>query len=233
MLPARNLLLFAVLSVVFAGFGRAVRGVTTSGAITGAIVCFALLLATGFGGFAALLTVFLVTWASTRFGYVKKQRLGTAEAQSGRNASQVAANLGTAALCAIGLVVLPNQRWLVAIAAALAEAAADTVSSEIGQAIGGEPRLVTSWKRVAPGTNGAVTLFGSLAGAMAAAAVALVCYGTALFGSRSALVCAMAGISGMVADSFFGATVERRELLGNNGVNFISTAIAAAVALVI
>jgi len=174
-----------------------------------------------------------VTWASTRFGYVKKQRLGTAEAQSGRNASQVAANLGTAALCAIGLVVLPNQRWLVAIAAALAEAAADTVSSEIGQAIGGEPRLVTSWKRVAPGTNGAVTLFGSLAGAMAAAAVALVCYGTALFGSRSALVCAMAGISGMVADSFFGATVERRELLGNNGVNFISTAIAAAVALVI
>ena len=33
-------------------------------------------------------------------------------------------------------------------AAALAEAAADTVSSEMGQALGGTPRLITSWRKV-------------------------------------------------------------------------------------
>ena len=86
MLPARNLLLFAAISVVFAAVGRLVRGVTTSGAVAGAVVCFALLWAAGIGGFAALLTVFVLTWVSTKFGYAKKQRLGTAEARSGRNA---------------------------------------------------------------------------------------------------------------------------------------------------
>ena len=230
MLPARNLLLFFAISVVFAVAGRLVRGVTTSGAVAGAVVCFALLWAAGIGGFAALLTVFLLTWVSTKFGYAKKQRLGTAEARSGRNASQVVANLGIASACALAFLTLRQSRWLVAMGAALAEAAADTVSSEMGQAVGGQPRLITSWNHVPAGTNGAVTVAGSVAGIFASAAVAAVCYGSGIFGLRSALVCAAAGIAGMIADSFLGATLERRGLLGNNGVNFISTAIAATIA---
>ena len=224
---------FAALSVAFAGFGRLVRGVTAGGAFVGAIVCFILLSAAGVGGFAALLTVFVLTWVSTKFGYAKKQGLGTAEARSGRNASQVVANLGIAGACALAFLTLRQPRWLVAMGAALAEAAADTVSSEIGQAVGGQPRLITNWNRVPAGTNGAVTIAGSVAGIFASAAVATVCYGSGLFSLRSALVCAAAGIAGMVADSFLGATVERRELLGNNGVNFISTAIAATIALLV
>lgn len=223
----------AAISVAFAGFGRLVRGVTTGGAFAGAIVCFALLCGAGISGFAALLTVFVLTWASTKFGYAKKQRLGTAEARSGRDASQVVANLGMAGACALAFLALRQPRWLVAMGAALAEAAADTVSSEIGQAVGGEPRVITSWTRVPVGTNGAVTVAGSAAGVFASSAVAAVSYGIGLFGLRSALVCAAAGIMGMIADSFLGATAERRELLGNNGVNFVSTAIAATVALLL
>jgi len=47
--------------------------------------------------------------------------------------------------------------------AALVEATADTVSSEIGQAFGGEPVLIGDYVRVEPGTDGAVTLSGSCA----------------------------------------------------------------------
>lgn len=230
MLPARNLLLFAGVSVVFAAFGKFVRGVTTGGAIAGAAVCFALLSAAEIGGFAALLTVFLITWVSTKFGYAKKQRIGTAEARSGRNAWQVLANLGIAALCAIGFLAQADPRWLIAMGAALAEAAADTVSSEIGQAAGGEPRLITSWNRVPVGTNGAVTLAGSAAGAFAASVVALVSHMTGLFGVRGAFICALGGLVGTLADSVMGATIERRGLLENNGVNFVSTLVAAVTA---
>jgi uncharacterized protein (TIGR00297 family) len=233
MVPAQNLLLFAATSAVFAAVGRLVRGVTTSGAIAGAFVCFAILWAAGIGGFAALLTVFVLTWASTKFGYAKKQRFGTAEARSGRNASQVVANLGIAGACALAFLALRQPPWLVAMGAALAEAAADTVSSEIGQAVGGQPRLITNWHRVPPGTNGAVTAPGSAAGVLASAAVGAVCYGSGIFGWRSALVCAAAGIAGMIADSFLGATVEREGFLGNNGVNFIATAVAATMAFLI
>jgi len=137
------LVLFAI-TVVFAALGRAIHGVTTSGAIAGAAVCLAILWGAGLGGFAALLAVFLLTWAATRIGYASKQRLGTAEADLGRDERQVLANLGVAALCS--LLHAPGGRpWLViAMTAALAEAAADTVSSEIGQAVGGVPRLITN-----------------------------------------------------------------------------------------
>jgi len=172
--PAAKFWILALISLVFGVFGRAVRGVTTSGALAGAGVCFALLLAAGQAGFAALLIVFLLTWTSTRFGYSRKQSLGIAEQRTGRNAAQVAANLGVAAICAsLYVLACRNPRLLIALVAALAEAAADTVSSEIGQAVGGTPRLITNWKPAPTGTDGAVTLPGTAAGIAAALAVSL------------------------------------------------------------
>lgn len=229
--PAQKTVAFATLTLIFAALGRIVHGVTTGGAVAGAAVCFALLWAAGLGGFAALLTVFLLTWIATRIGYGRKQRLGTAEARTGRNALQVLANLGTAAACAVLYVaVRPDRRLLIATAAALAEAAADTVSSEIGQAVGGAPRLITTWQKVSHGTDGAITLAGTLAGAAASIAVALVFVLANIFAWRWFAVCAGAGVAGMIFDSLLGATLERRHLLGNNAVNFASTIIAAGMA---
>lgn len=221
----------ALISLIFAAFGRAVRGVTTSGAIAGAMVCLALLLAAGPRGFAALFVVFLLTWAATRIGYARKQNLGTAEPRSGRNAAQVFANLGVAAICALLYAAWRDPRLPIATAAALAEAGADTVSSEIGQALGGAPRLVTTWKRVAAGTDGAITFAGTAAGIAAATAVSLT--GIIGFGWHSALICAAAAILGMIADSFLGATAEQRGILGNNTVNLSSTTIAALLAFLV
>jgi uncharacterized protein (TIGR00297 family) len=221
----------AVISLVFAGFGRLIHGVTTGGAVAGSLVCFALLVGTGPSGFIALLVVFLLTWVSTRFGYARKQGLGTAERRAGRNAAQVSANLGVASICALLFYVTAwrDPRLLLALAAALAEAAADTVSSEIGQAVGGVPHLVTNWKPVPAGTDGAITLAGTAAGIGAAIAVSF----TGIVGWHSAPICAASGVLGMIADSFLGATLERRGMLGNNAVNFASTATAAVLAFLI
>jgi uncharacterized protein (TIGR00297 family) len=225
--------LFAAISVLFAIFGRLVRGVTSGGAIAGSAVCFVLLWAAGTRGFLALVTVFALTWLSTRAGYARKQRLGTAEARSGRNALQVLANLGTAAGCAVLYVQFPHPRISVAMAAALAEPAADTVASEIGQALGGAPRLITSGERVAPGANGAITGTGTAAGAAAAAAVALAFCAWGDLGGFSFLVIAISAIAGMIADSVLGATLEGPHGLGNNAVNFISTTLAAMVGFLV
>jgi uncharacterized protein (TIGR00297 family) len=230
LLPSRMLGKFwipAFISLIFAAFGRAVRGVTATGAMAGSLACFALLVAAGPSGFAALLAVFILTWLSTRVGYGRKQSQGTAERRAGRSASQVFANLGVACFCAIlYATVWRDPRLLIALGAALAEAAADTVSSEIGQAVDDVPRLVTNWKPVPAGTDGAITLAGTAAGVGAAIAVSL----TGVVPSRVAPICAAAGILGMFADSLLGATLERRGFLGNNAVNFASTAIAALVA---
>lgn len=230
---AGNWWLAAVVTVVFAGFARAVRGVTASGAVAGAAVCFALTVGAGWGGFAALCAVFLLTLVATRFGYSRKQSLGTAEARAGRNARQVLANVGVAAGCAVLSFWWrgPGPGLALALTAALSEAAADTVSSEIGQAVGGEPRLITSGRKVQAGTDGGITLAGTLAGVVAAIVVSAACASTGVIRARSVLLCAGAGILGTIVDSLLGATVERRRLLGNNGVNFLSTLAAAVIGL--
>jgi uncharacterized protein (TIGR00297 family) len=229
--PAHKVSVFAALTVIFALLGRAVRGVTAAGSVAGAIVCFALLWGAGLGGFAALLVVFLLTWIATRIGYARKQSLGMAEARIGRDAFQVLANVGIASICALAYAgVWPNRRLLIAMGAALCEAAADTVSSELGQSVGGIPRLVTDWKQVAIGSDGAVTLVGTLAGIAAAIIVGLACALFGIFAWRYLLVCVAAGVIGMLADSFLGATLERGHIIGNNAVNFASTTAAALLA---
>jgi len=232
--PSQKVVVFAALTLLFAALGRLVRGVTTGGAVAGAAVCFALLWVAELAGFAGLLTVFVLTWIATRFGYKHKQRLGTAEARTGRNALQVLANLGTSAGCAVMYATIwPDRRLLVAMAAALSEAAADTVSGELGQAVGGAPHLITNWKRVEPGTDGAVTLAGTIDGVAAAIAVALVFALTRILSWRLFAVCAEAGVAGMIFDSLLGATLERRHWLGNNAVNFASTIAAAVLAFLL
>jgi uncharacterized protein (TIGR00297 family) len=234
LISSQKIAVFAALTLLFAALGRVVRGVTTGGAVAGAAVCFALLWVAGLAGFAGLLTVFVLTWVATRFGYAHKQQLGTAEARAGRTALQVLANLGTSASCAVLYATLwPDRRLLVAMAAALAEAAADTVSSELGQAVGGTPWLITTWQKVEPGTDGAVTLAGTMDGATAAIAVTLVFVLTRILSWRLFAVCAGAGVAGMIFDSLLGATLERRHWLGNNAVNFASTIVAAGLAFLL
>jgi uncharacterized protein (TIGR00297 family) len=218
-----------VVTVAFAGVGHLVRGVTRSGAIAGGLVCFVLFACAGPGAFAALFSVFAVTWLATSMGRARKQLLGTAERFEGRTASQVLANLGIAALCAGLFAVRGNVVFLLAMAGALAEAAADTVSSECGQAFSDRARLITTFEAVAAGTDGGVTLAGSLGGAGAALLVSAVCLLTGV-PTLWIWIPAISGILGMLADSYLGALVERRGRMGNDAVNFASTAMAAAFA---
>jgi uncharacterized protein (TIGR00297 family) len=229
------------------------RAATPFAAASGALITASLMFSTAASPYQPwrtalipVLAVSLLAFAATRAGRRKKERLGTAEPRRGRSASQVAANLGMAALVASEPVKiwLLNSRWLplsdrtgtviLAMAlAALAEAAADTVSSEIGQVLGGRPRMITTLRAVEPGTDGAVSVTGTLAGLVAAAIVA----GAGSWAMRGdwtlfTLSCAGA-VFGLLFDSLLGATLEKRSWLNNDAVNFLSTASAAGFALLL
>lgn len=227
------------------------RAATPAGAATGAVLTASLMFATTTFPYQPwqtalipVLTVSLLAWMATRLGREHKERLGTAEAKRGRSEYQVAANLGMAAIVSSEFVQswLDQTYWFVrapfspvplfAIGlAALAEAAADTVSSEIGQVFGSQPRMITTMRRVEPGTDGAVSLVGTLAGGAAAAIVAVA--GTlALRGDFAMFWIGLGGgLFGLFFDSLLGATLEREGRLNNDAVNFLSTASAAAFAL--
>jgi len=232
LVPWERVLWGVGLTAAFALSARLLRGVTGSGAVAGGILAFLLFLGGGPGAFAALIVVFLLTWVTTRLGHRRKRQLGTAEAGSGRSASQVIANVGIAAATALaGLVSRHPAPWLLASSAALAEAAADTTSSEVGQALSELAYLISDFRPVPLGTDGGISVAGTLAGIAAGATVAAVCAATRMIAWRCWLPVAAAGALGMLVDSFLGATLERRRWLNNDAVNLLSTAVAALFAL--
>jgi uncharacterized protein (TIGR00297 family) len=223
------------------------RAATPPAAATGAAITAALMFSTvplpyqpWHTAGVPVLAVSLLAFGATRVGRTRKELLGTAEQRRGRSAAQVAANLGVAALATgeAAKIWVFGTRWLshglaplsAAALAAMAEAAADTVSSEIGQVFGGRPRLITSLRSVDAGSDGAISVTGTLAGILAGAAVAAL--GTwALRGEARLFWVSSAGaVFGLVFDSLLGATLEERGWLNNDAVNFLSTAGAAAIA---
>ncbi len=200
-------------------------GVNLSGALAGSAVAFIMAIR-DLRMFLALLVVFAVTLAATRVGYARKQQLRTAEPAGGRTAAQAMANLGIAAL----VVAIAGAEWPLLALAALAEAAADTGSSEIGMAFPGKTLLVTTFKPVPAGTDGGISLFGTIAACLGAATVAAAAMLSGLVTPPQAAVIVLAGFLGTMADSLFGALFERRGWLDNDLVNLFSTATAVGVA---
>jgi uncharacterized protein (TIGR00297 family) len=223
--------LVLAVTVSFSILGYAIRGVNRSGAVAGAAVCFVLFFCAGPGAFGALALLFVVTWVATRFGRTRKQQLGTAERREGRRASQVFANLSVASICAFLYAVSTRSVFLLAFAASLAEVAADTVSGEFGQAFDESARLITTLEIVPAGTDGGITLIGTVAGIVAALVIGIACYVTGLLSLYGLLLATLAGFLGMILDSVIGAVWERKGLLNNDAVNSLSTVAAAGLAL--
>lgn len=219
----------AAVTLSFAWLGRRVRGVSNSGAVAGGVICFLLLTCVGPPGFLALFSLFAVTWIATRLGRQRKQRLGTAEGREGRTAEQVLANLSVAAICAVMYATRGEPLWGLAMAAALAEAAADTVSSECGQAFSKTARLITTFESVPAGTDGGISVAGTLFGIGAAILIGLVCAVSRLTPARWLWIATTAGVVGMLADSVLGAWLERRRWLNNDQVNLAGTVIASVI----
>ena len=210
------------------------RAVTLGGALTGVVLTSLFCLAAGPQALVPVLCLFLLTFIATRLGHAEKLRRGLAERSKGRRSTQIVANVGVAVLCSVPILLVegaPYGLLMIGASAALAEAAADTVSSEIGQWIGRRPYLITTMRPVEAGTDGGITLIGTLVGVAAGMFVAASCVWARLIVVRWFWLVTLCATVGMLIDSVLGATLERQGKLGNDGVNYSSSAIAATLAL--
>lgn len=210
------------------------RWLTASGVIAAAVVGVGLAAGLGWRGLAILAFFFVSSSILTRRRDLARGR-ARGDPRVGRTGGQVFANGGIAALAALASAagVWSTGAAALAAAGALAAATADTWASEIGEWAARGTRLVTTWRRVPPGTDGAVSWPGSLAGSFGALATAAL--GAILFAEPAWLVpVAVAGVAGMSVDSLLGATLEApRGGLGNDAVNWAGTCSGALLALIL
>lgn len=203
-----------------------------SGAVGGFVVGAAIFLSLGPPGFT-ILALFVVGGSLlTRLGYEKKRRAGTAQTEGGRRGAKNAlANCSVAVACAVLYAATGYSPLAAAFVASLGAAFADTAESEVGQIYGRNPRLITNFRRVPPGSDGAVSVSGTFAGISAAILTALLGLVLGLMdGFGAAWIVAVAALLGTVADSLVGAKAPK---IGNEATNVICTLAAAGVALVL
>jgi len=139
--------------------------------------------------------------------------------KTSRNHRQVIANGGIAALSAL------LGSWL-AFAGSLAAATADTWATEIGRFSPTPPRLITNGARVPAGTDGGMTLLGTVGGIAGAGLIAGL---SLVLGQRGTLAIGVAGVVGTLLDSLLGATVQGKvRWMDNDAVNLVATLTGAA-----
>ena len=221
--------------------GWLLRTVDLSGFLGGWALGAIILLGAGWPLYIALLTFFIIGTATTKIGFRRKQERGLEQERGGRRGfSHAFANVGVAAICAIAvsratrsdthIELIPLFMGL----AALATAAADTAATEVGKLIGRRAFLPLSFRRVEPGTEGAISVEGTLAGILSGAVVAMA--GTTLtslvwpvpYRTRLIVLVTVCAFAGSYLESIAGSWNRRAGSPVPNGVlNFFNTAAGA------
>jgi uncharacterized protein (TIGR00297 family) len=189
-------------------------------------------------GYLVVMFYFLVGSAVTRLGLAEKEAAGIAEKRSGqRGPENVWGSASSATICAlVALFVAPPLKQLLVLGyvASFSTKLSDTTASEVGKAYGKRTFLITNLQPVAPGTEGAVSLEGTLAGVAASLAVALLAWVTGMIDATGIACCAIAALVATNLESVIGATIQSKwNWMTNEVVNAINTLIGAMVAILL
>jgi uncharacterized protein (TIGR00297 family) len=235
---------------------------TVSGAIAQFIIGTLLF---GFGGLQWTIPIVVFFLSSSLLSKIRKPNGESIDASfaksSRRDVWQVVANGGVAGLMMILRIVADNEFWYWGYLGSIAAATSDTWGTEVGVLSKSRPRLVTTMKKVDAGTSGAVSMLGTVAGAVGAGTIFL---SSTFWLSTSNMMNGLialffAGTVGSLMDSLLGATLqiqysckkcgrftERREhcgsrtsrirgisMVNNDVVNLLCTLCGGAIGIVV
>lgn len=190
----------------------------------------------GWTGYGVVLFYFLAGSAVTKVGMAEKEAAGIAEKRSGaRGPENVWGSAASSTLCALATLVFPQYQPLFCLGyvSGFSTKLSDTTASEIGKAYGNRTFLITTLRPVPRGTEGAVSLEGTVAGMAASVVIALLAWAVGLISGVGVVWCVIAAFIATNLESVIGATVQSQfNWLTNEVVNGINTLIGSTAAMV-
>jgi uncharacterized protein (TIGR00297 family) len=173
--------------------------------------------------------------AVTRVKMQLKEERGIAEGRGGRRGPEnVWGSAWVGALCALLSLARPDLKSIlhVGFVASFATKLSDTFASEIGKAYGRNTYLITTLRPVSPGTEGAVSMEGTLAGVVGSAFIAAFGYFTGMITKRGVISALIASFVATNIESVLGATLQgSAPWITNEIVNAILILIGAVIGM--
>lgn len=217
--------------------------VRKSGIIGGLLVGIPIYYFLGYRGFPILFTMFILGTLATKVGFKTKQDKGLAEeAEGARGIKNVLAKCLPGVCFAFGALFADDyngfffKAMILGFVTSFATGAFDTVSSEIGQVYGKRAFTLVPFRRVKPGTEGAVSLEGTIAGLFAAIIIILLGYWLILVNcpmrfKKAFYFPLIAVLISNLVESILGSQLEQKHILGKFGTNLINTILGGILAI--
>ncbi|BBL64505.1 hypothetical protein MmazTMA_14820 [Methanosarcina mazei] len=236
--PPEKMLVALVFSLFLGALAYRAKIADVSALLSAALLGVLIIVFSGLPWFLLLLTFFILGGGFTRYKYAYKESIGIAQAKNGiRSYENVFSNSTAALVLAVAYGVFPDQSLpiIYAYMGTVATATGDTLASEIGTTAKGKPIMITTLKPSEPGSDGAVSLLGELAAIFGSAIIGVLGYALGISSDLflSVLITTAGGFFGTNIDSLLGATLQKRGLLSNSGVNFAATFAGAGVSAAI
>ncbi|MCA9413151.1 MAG: DUF92 domain-containing protein [Candidatus Omnitrophica bacterium] len=226
------LLVNGILASALTSF-RVIHGSATwAGVILGSILAYC----GGWHAYSLLVLFFVAGTLATKHGYHWKSARGIAQEDEGRRgARHVVANCGVPVLFAFFAAGTQYHEWMmIGLVASLATAMMDTLSSELGQVYGRHPVLPTTGEMVPVGTEGAISMEGTLLGLAGAIVMALLAWIFGAVGYAAAIpIIVLSAFCGSSAESVLGAMMRFDFTWKNELLNFANTLIGGGLAFFI
>ncbi len=219
-----NLLIITIIvSVLIILYAYIRNKINLSAVVSAGIIGIITIISVGVYWFYLVLVFFIAGNFITKFKYNEKKIRGVAE--SVRTYKNVFGNGGSAMIFSIFYAITKNPIFLIGFMGAMAEAAADTFATEVGQAYEKQPRLITTLKETRVGASGAISLHGEIAaliGAGIISAIPLFFPSDIQLGIMMVPAGILAGFLGCNIDSLLGATIEKNKM-DKHMINFFGT----------
>ena len=233
-----RILLICIFALVLGIGAYWAKAADSDAVLSETIVCLLVILFGGPTWFMLLLAFYLLGGGFTRYGYAHKAKLGIAQSHGGvRGYKNVYSNSLVPLVLAVCYGIYRNEIFseifIFAFIASVATANGDTLASEIGETSRSKPRMITTLKETEPGVDGGVTPLGEAASLVGALIIGVLAVVTGMTGAFGIVVGIVGGFLGTNFDSLLGATLQRRGILSNNGVNLVATGFGALVGAVL